>query len=66
MKFPLQHLPEVPSNASCLDLLNFFQEGKSNSSLLRCGAYFQAQKVTLPWLPKKMYGKRGERFIWAL
>ncbi|ORE12911.1 DUF21-domain-containing protein [Rhizopus microsporus] len=31
-KFPLSQLPETNPNTSCLDILNFFQEGKSNTA----------------------------------
>ncbi|RCH85884.1 hypothetical protein CU097_002646 [Rhizopus azygosporus] len=33
-KFPLSQLPETNPNTSCLDILNFFQEGKSHMALV--------------------------------
>ncbi|ORE03015.1 hypothetical protein BCV72DRAFT_252130 [Rhizopus microsporus var. microsporus] len=33
-KFPLSQLPETSPNTSCLDILNFFQEGKSHMALI--------------------------------
>lgn len=33
-RFTINPLPEVPSNTSCLDILNFFQEGRSHMAMV--------------------------------
>jgi CBS domain containing-hemolysin-like protein len=33
-EFPINSLPEVPPNTSCLDILNFFQEGRSHMAMV--------------------------------
>ncbi|KAF9199129.1 hypothetical protein BGZ49_010800 [Haplosporangium sp. Z 27] len=33
-QFPINSLPEVPPNTSCLDILNFFQEGRSHMAMV--------------------------------
>lgn len=36
-QLPLRPLPETHPSTSCLDILNFFQEGKSKKKKIRVG-----------------------------